>query len=75
MDICNVVSINRIKINRKKIITPFNLFFFILLIKKWFETLSKHSAQSLYYPNIIYCFELIYFCSINNQETVVSITV
>ena len=41
----NIVSINRIKINRNKFTIPFNpVFFFILLIVKSFETLPKHSV-------------------------------
>ena len=41
----NIASINRIKINRKKIAAHFNRVF-ILLIVKSFETLTKHSTQS-----------------------------
>ena len=45
MDVYNTVSINRIKINRKKIFTThFNPVFPILLIVKSFEALPKHSA-------------------------------
>ena len=40
----NIVSINRIEINRNKFTIPFNPGFFILLIVKSFETLPKHSV-------------------------------
>ena len=41
-----MVSINRIKINRKKNTLPFNPSFFITLIVKSFEILPKHSVES-----------------------------
>ena len=44
MDIQNIISINNIKINRKKITIPFNPVLLILLIVKPFEMLFKHSA-------------------------------
>ena len=46
MDIYNIISINRIKNNNKKNFTiPFNtVFFFILLVVKYFDVLPKHSA-------------------------------
>ena len=42
----DIVSISRIKTNRKKFKIPFNpVFFFVLINVKYFELLSKHSTK------------------------------
>ena len=49
MDIINIFSINRIKINNNnnhKIKTPFNPVFVILLIVNYFEVSPKYSESS-----------------------------
>ena len=43
MDIQNIVSIYRIKINRKKITASFNPVSLVLLIVKFFEILPKQN--------------------------------
>ena len=44
MNILNIVSINRVKINRKKCTLSFNPLAFILLIAKSFEILPNESV-------------------------------
>ena len=76
MDSQSIVSINRILINRNKILHFFLIlfffFFFILLILKSFEIFLKHFI--IFYFRV-FCFELIYFCIINIKETDASIIV
>ena len=73
MDSQSIVSINRILMNRNKILHFFLiLFFFILLILKSFEIFLKHYI--IFYFRV-FCFELIFFCIINIKETDASIIV
>ena len=53
MDILNTVGINIIKINWKKFTTPPNPIFFILLIVKSFEILTKTVYNHLFHSFLL----------------------
>ena len=70
MDINNITSIKSSIINRSLYTHPCNPIFFILLTEKSPEILAKHKRHVFYFR--VFSFKLMYFCSINKQDTVAS---
>ena len=67
MDIWNIVTINRIKTNRRSFTTLFNhAFFFQNINCKFFWNITKTQCIIIYFK--VFCFEFRYFLALTNEK-------